>query len=237
MWCCESSFHVSEQCPWPYASGICGHRFLRLGVQGLLHVRSLLPSAKNSNQINHSDNVNARFLPTMAPGNPPAPPECAIICESTGFKYAGMEFGHECCELFLRVPLASHNLFSGCGPEGILDPSFLVPDSECSMTCDDVHILFCGAPNRLSVYQWAGFRDVPLVDCEITTTFDDIHVRNTTTTVHDNLVFVRPTFDHVESDGTTISLLSVGYFRPSNGSCHSCLPFPCRPAPSTVSMI
>lgn len=61
---------------------------------------------------------------------------CAIFCDTSGFKYAGVEYSQECfCGNVLTAATA--------------------PEIQCSMTCSGDADQLCGGPNRLNIFETA----------------------------------------------------------------------------------
>jgi hypothetical protein len=64
------------------------------------------------------------------------PTLCVTTCQSMNFAFAGVEYGEECY----------------CG-NALSNQTSAAPASECSMTCKGDKKAFCGAGNRLVVYE------------------------------------------------------------------------------------
>ncbi|KAL2075302.1 hypothetical protein VTL71DRAFT_245 [Oculimacula yallundae] len=99
----------------------------------------IVPSAGGSNYLGcFTEGEGVRALGAASfPSDTNTVESCVAAC--AGYKYAGMEYGRECwCA----------NEF-GAG-------SVQVPNAECSMTCAGDVYAYCGAGNRLQVYQKAG---------------------------------------------------------------------------------
>lgn len=89
-----------------------------------------------------SDNVNGRALPfAVGTGGQNSLNSCTAACFAAGYTFAGTEYGAECW----------------CNDNrGVMNGGAQVPSSECSMPCQANPQQFCGAGNRLSVYQYNG---------------------------------------------------------------------------------
>ncbi|PVH89971.1 hypothetical protein DL98DRAFT_508192 [Cadophora sp. DSE1049] len=99
----------------------------------------IVPSAGGYNYLGcYTEGDGVRALGAASfPSDTNTVESCVASC--VGFKYAGMEYGRECW----------------CADEfGV--GSVLVPNADCSMTCAGDQYEYCGAGNRLQVYQKAG---------------------------------------------------------------------------------
>ncbi|KAI0178051.1 WSC domain-containing protein [Pestalotiopsis sp. NC0098] len=85
----------------------------------------------------HTEGTNgARVLSYRSPSDVGTPAACASACSAAGYGIAGVEYGSECW--------CGHELDNG---------GSYVGDGECSFTCPGDKYSFCGAGNRLVVYQ------------------------------------------------------------------------------------
>merc|ERR1711881_391681 len=99
----------------------------------------IVPSAGGYNYLGcYTEGNGVRALSAASfPSDTNTVESCVASC--AGFKYAGMEYGRECW----------------CADE-FGTGSVLVPNADCSMTCAGDQYEYCGAGNRLQVYQKAG---------------------------------------------------------------------------------
>ena len=85
---------------------------------------------------------------------------CTSACGAAGFTLSGVEYAQECCK-YLRIPLAklrtATNPMIDCGDSfsngGAPAPGGI---SDCNMLCAGNSSEYCGAGNRLDVYQSTG---------------------------------------------------------------------------------
>lgn len=81
---------------------------------------------------------------------------CTDLCHTNGYGLAGLEYGTECCtsrssHTTALDLLITHVVCSGCDnykPYGELRPS-----SECNFICPGDNTEYCGAGNRMVLYQ------------------------------------------------------------------------------------
>ncbi|KAH7343016.1 hypothetical protein BKA65DRAFT_303260 [Rhexocercosporidium sp. MPI-PUGE-AT-0058] len=99
----------------------------------------IVPSAGGYNYLGcYTEGDGVRALGAAAfPSDTNTVESCVASC--AGYKYAGMEYGRECW----------------CADE-FGTGALLVPNADCSMTCAGDPYAYCGAGNRLQVYQKAG---------------------------------------------------------------------------------
>ncbi|KAG8795161.1 hypothetical protein FRC16_010202 [Serendipita sp. 398] len=84
------------------------------------------------------DSIAARIVPTYTPVDAPFTPErCLDRCSSLGYSYAGLEYMHECyCANGIDIATLSS-----------------APIGECNALCDGDPSHYCGAGDRLLLYQ------------------------------------------------------------------------------------
>lgn len=102
---------------------------------------------------NNRDSVSNRVLPFKADFPFGTDPDrCTAACKTSGYKYAGLEFGSECCRLlFLQSSLSILIDSLGCGDSVAL--GIRQSDDECYMRCQGSVLQICGAPDRLTLYE------------------------------------------------------------------------------------
>ncbi|KAG4028447.1 hypothetical protein MFRU_021g00380 [Monilinia fructicola] len=93
----------------------------------------------------YTDNVSGRALTNSGaiPGGSSAMTNeaCQTACSSTGFSYAGTEYGGECW--------CGNSIVNGNGPAAD-------GNTGCNMACNGNQAETCGGPNRLTLYQNSG---------------------------------------------------------------------------------
>ncbi|KAI9818427.1 MAG: hypothetical protein M1827_000486 [Pycnora praestabilis] len=87
----------------------------------------------------YSDNGSSRALtgPTYTDTKNMTAASCINYCQSKGQNYAGMEYGQECY----------------CGAEISSSGTLVTDQTQCSMSCSGNASEYCGAGDRLSVYE------------------------------------------------------------------------------------
>ncbi|KAH6874786.1 cell wall-binding protein [Thelonectria olida] len=98
--------------------------FTNPGVNGYTHIGC------------YTEGKSGRALPNGKDNNPPTVANCVTACSASSFTYAGVEYGGECW----------------CG-NSFSDGSVLTTLSDCNMVCNGNSTEYCGAGNRLNVYQ------------------------------------------------------------------------------------
>lgn len=84
---------------------------------------------------------------------------CTSACNTAGYSYAGVEYAQECCTFQQSIPLCLRRFFADaisadCGNTisngGTLASAGL---SDCNMACSGNSSEYCGAGNRLDMYE------------------------------------------------------------------------------------
>jgi hypothetical protein len=87
------------------------------------------------------------------PGQNITAESCVALCQGAEYTIAGLEYGHECCMLFLIVSTPSYFLLIfiiGCG--NAIRNGAQINTGSCTLTCDQDRYVRCGGSKSLDVY-------------------------------------------------------------------------------------